>query len=450
MGDDDRKIEEYLARHRHLEALQRQVVPPKKLIVAARKLRGLSHDLARRFTARRPRNTRPDKAWLDSLPPTEGNPRILIDITDTHRIGLETGIQRVVRKIGEAAARSGAALPVYIEDGRLYPGYAPVGDRKPIEVRKGDRFVLLDSGWIFADEYRPILDRVSAADGLIVACLYDLIPIRYPGAYGGQRPRSFVEWIDNVVLGADAVVAISRSVADDLLAYAEETGAVLKPGFSVGWWRLGADSVAGAPLTPTRHVQKIAAAGSPFFISVGTLEPRKCHSFAIDAFEQLWQRDVAANYVIVGRKGWHVDALIRRIEEHPAYRKRLFWVSDAGDADLHFLYANARGVIAPSFVEGFGLPIAEAMDRGVPVIASDIPVFREVGGDAIDYFRVLDRDDLAAKIRARLAIERRPPAVQMASWAESAAELIRIVRDDAYQYGCVTGAMTRERRGAAS
>ncbi len=168
-------------------------------------------------------------------------------------------------------------------------------------------------------------------------------------------------------------------------------------------------------------------------MSVGTLEPRKAYPVAIEAFERLWAAGRDIRYVIVGRPGWNTRALQRRLREHREFGRRLLWLDDADDADLQLLYAHARGAVNCSVAEGFGLPLVEAALRGVPVIASDIAVFREVGGDGARYFDLLDSASLAAAIDDVLARPRTAPAIETISWRESALELVRLIRDEAYQ-----------------
>ncbi len=103
--------------------------------------------------------------------------------------------------------------------------------------------------------------------------------------------------------------------------------------------------------------------------------------------EELWKRGIDVHFVIVGRYGWMSDVLQRRILEHEEHRKRLHWLQNANDAELHCLYSSAHALVFASLAEGFGLPIIEAANDGLPVIASDIPIFREVGGKNISYFK---------------------------------------------------------------
>jgi alpha-1,2-rhamnosyltransferase len=206
----------------------------------------------------------------------------------------------------------------------------------------------------------------------------------------------------------------------------------LKPNFRIGWWRLGAD-FADSSKDDVSSKAKSLAHGAPYFLSVGTLEPRKSYPVALEAFERLWRAGKDVRYAIVGRRGWSARHIVKHILEHPEYEHRLFWFDDAGDADLDFLYKHARAVVAPSFAEGFGLPIVEAARHGLPTIASDIPVFREVGGDAIAYFDCLDSNSLADRIAEFLEAPKAPQDLPETSWRESTKLLLSLIRDEAYQ-----------------
>ena len=94
---------------------------------------------------------------------------------------------------------------------------------------------------------------------------------------------------------------------------------------------------------------------------------------------------------------------MQRISTHAELGNRLFWWSDASDAELAFLYSKAAGLVFPSFVEGFGLPLIEALARGVPVLASDIPIFREIGTGHTRFFDPEDPASLAVAVREREA-----------------------------------------------
>lgn len=386
---------------------------------------------------------RPDAAKAQALRTTlEGDipapatqDRLLIDITATHRFAGHTGVQRVVRAIARACVESGAGIAVYMEEGRLYSHFKCPALPEEIELQEGDKLLLLDAGWGFFEEYPPLLEMAHKVGTETIGCLYDLIPLRYPAATAPKNSAPFIPWFEEVLMHCDAIVCISQSVARDIVAYMHEERLAPPANMRIGWWPLGADFYTSAQSSPSPIAQRIASAQASFFMSVGTLEPRKAYSIALDAFEKLWAEGCDARYVIVGRRGWNTRALQRRIREHVEFKRRLFWLDNAGDADLAYLYPRAQALIFPSFAEGFGMPLVEAAQYGARVIASDIPVFREIGGEDAVYFDLLDSQSLATRVRAALADNKTPCRIPIVSWQASADALARILRDDAYQIG---------------
>lgn len=372
-------------------------------------------------------------ALSGDIPTPRASRRILIDMTPTHRFDYSTGIQRVVREIARAAVESGAGLPVFIEEGRLFSHFRHENLPDEVFVSDGDKLLLLDAGWNFAREYTPIIEAVARAKGQTIGCLYDLVPILYPATTTRRITVGFKEWFDLIVTKSDALVGISNSVIDDFVDYARAERPPHKERLRLGWWRLGADFGTASESAPSRSAIE-AAAGAPFFLSVGTLEPRKGHPIALAAFEKWWREGSDARYVIVGRKGWSTRALQRRIREHEEFGRRLFWLDNATDADLRYLYERASAVVLPSIAEGFGLPLIEAAHFGARVIASDIRVFREIGDGWVAYFDPTDSEGLLARMKESLEAPKPTLARGVLSWRESTEELMKILRDETYQY----------------
>lgn len=357
-------------------------------------------------------------------------PRVLIDMTATHRFGQKTGIQRVVLEIAKNAVRTGAGVPVVIENGRLVPYYRNPMLPDVVEIAEHDKFLMLDASWQMIDELAPVMQAISAHGGENVVGLHDIIPLLYPAAFSSENVSSFQTWFETIALESDAIICVSKSTAESLIRYMSDRVGPCPP---VGWWRLGADFELDASLRPSKRAVGVATGRTPFFLGVGTLEPRKGYSVALSAFERLWDAGVDARYVIVGRRGWHSRALERRICQHPEFGRRLIWLDDAGDADLRHLYEHADGLIAASFAEGFGLPLVEAAHHGLRVIASDIPVFREIAGDGACFFDLLDAESLALCIRDTLARRHAPRSPGAWTWRQSTEQLLGLIRTNAYQ-----------------
>ena len=116
----------------------------------------------------------------------------------------------------------------------------------------------------------------------------------------------------------------------------------------------------------------------PAILMVGTIEPRKAYDTALAAFEYLWQNrgGEAPDLVIVGKPGWKTSGLQTRLRSHPEQGKRLHWLDKVSDEGLCRLYESCRGLFMASHGEGFGLPLVEAIGQRRPVLARDLPSFR--------------------------------------------------------------------------
>jgi glycosyltransferase involved in cell wall biosynthesis len=169
--------------------------------------------------------------------------------------------------------------------------------------------------------------------------------------------------------------------------------------------------------------------GRPYFTTLGTLEPRKDQGTALDALEQLWTRGCDVALVIIGKKGWNVDELVKRIEQHAEIGRRLFWLEGASDGDVQSLLKGASALIQTSLSEGYGLPVVEAGSQGVPLLLSDIPVFHEIAGEEALYFPVGNSEALASAIEqlVRSKESKRPAAIKSNTWRESSAKLAGVL-----------------------
>jgi glycosyltransferase involved in cell wall biosynthesis len=242
----------------------------------------------------------------------------------------------------------------------------------------------------------------------------------------------FRDYLHTVHAVADGVVCISRAVADELAGWYEAQNMQRRLPLQLGWFHLGADIGASAPSTglPPDAERVLAALGErPSFLMVGTIEPRKGQAQAMAAFELLWQQGIDANLVIVGKNGWMMDALCAHMGAHPEKDKRLFWLPGISDEMLLKLYAGSSALLAASEGEGFGLPLIEAAQHGIPILARGLPVFREVAGEHAYYFEGSEAADLARAVEDWLQLSRAgtaPPSTGMPwlTWQQSAQQVV--------------------------
>lgn len=130
----------------------------------------------------------------------------------------------------------------------------------------------------------------------------------------------------------------------------------------------------------------------PYFVVLGTIEARKNHVLLLAIWRKLSERlgDKAPMLHVVGRRGWEAELVEDMLDRCPALKSCVVERSGLADAELKDLLQGARALLFPSHVEGFGLPLAEALASGIPVIASDIAVFREIAASIPDYYDPLD------------------------------------------------------------
>lgn len=306
-----------------------------------------------------------------------------------------------------------------------------------IKFKEGDIFVLLDASWNLPIE--ELLNSAKRSSVHIATVIYDLIPINHPQFHDENLRRVFATWLNIVVEHSDFFIGISETVSNEVEEYAKGRNEQLDPNCFRSF-RLGSDfaarqseistkkmvtagpeeSIAGKLGIKSKHLQD-------FYLSVGTIEPRKNHRLLLDAFDKHWKQNRQSQLLIAGKIGWMCEELVARIKAHPQFGIALFLLEDATDAELTWLYQHGRALVFPSIVEGFGLPIVEALQNGLPVIASDTPIHREVGADNCVYFDLSDAGNLTkilADIESSKLIMESSENYQATSWEKSCRELL--------------------------
>lgn len=263
------------------------------------------------------------------------------------------------------------------------------------------------------DRPRP-LERLKTACGARLLCLiHDLIPLEHPDLVRPGQERRHALRIAAVAALADAVVANSVATRDSLRR---------RLGLAAGSIPLEV-----APLgidLPDTMAPDINARDStpdggapPYFVCIGTLEARKNHRLLLD----LWQRlaadlgDRTPRLLLVGRRAFGGEAIGARVA---ASGGLVTEHAEMPDARMTALLRGARALLLPSFAEGFGLPVVEALGHGVPVLCSDLPALRESGGGVPDYLDPADIDAWRRAVVDYLADSprRRDQRARLAAW----------------------------------
>jgi glycosyltransferase involved in cell wall biosynthesis len=384
--------------------------------------------------------------------------QLLVDVSAMVQSDLKTGIQRVVRSVLLALIADPPpgwrVEPVFSHGGGRHYQYARqwalkmVGETglvledAPVDLRPGDIFFGLDLFTNGTSQNEELLQSMRARGIEIYFCVFDLLPMLRPDVFPFGTEQYFGDFLRTVHKVSDGVVCISRAVADELAGWITQQGLERQAPLKLGWFHLGADIDASAPSSglPPDAGKIFAALGErPSFLMVGTVEPRKGHTQAVAAFELLWERGVDVNLVIVGKQGWMVEKLAAHMEAHPEKGKRLFWLPGISDEMLLKLYAKSSALLAPSEGEGFGLPLIEAAQHDIPIVARNLPVFREVAREHAWYFEGLAPADLADAVERWLALhkEGQAPAssgMPWMTWDQSARQVLdALIRQQWYR-----------------
>jgi alpha-1,2-rhamnosyltransferase len=294
-----------------------------------------------------------------------------------------------------------------------------------------DYLLLLDSSWHL--NIWPGVHQLRQSKVQVGAVVYDLIPITHPQFCDNYLVSCFKDWLRESASYVDDYLSISKTTSDHLQTYLKNYQ--LNPNAKHGHFCLGSEI--GLPQNQSTQVvrSKLIDIFSRkndnqhhVYLTVCTIEPRKNHQILLDVFDQLWQAGRDVRLCLIGKLGWLVDDLIDRIRNHPEYQRRLFMINDATDYELNFAYQHAWCLIFPSFAEGYGLPIVEAQFYGLPVLASDIPIHREIGGGSISYFDPYDAHNLKQKIddfeQLGIPAALKEANAQVHSWQDSAEALM--------------------------
>lgn len=224
-----------------------------------------------------------------------------------------------------------------------------------------------------------------------IVVVHDLIPISHPEyCRPGERDKHVVR-MSTVLRFARGVIANSGATLDDLRAFAQAAGRTMPPAAVA----LLASGVAHTPA----QVSPLAA---PYFVMLATIEPRKNHWMILQLWRKLTERhgDRAPRLVVIGQRGWECENVVDLLERCESLRGVVTELPRCSDTDLATYLHHAQALLFPSFAEGYGMPLVEALALGTPIIASDLPVFREIAQDIPHYLDPMDGLGWMASIEA--------------------------------------------------
>ena len=340
--------------------------------------------------------------------------QILVDISAIKTHDLKTGIQRVVRsqliELVKNAPDNYRVEAVYLLDDTFYYAREYLASLlhlenfhlkdEPVEINQGD---ILYSADLSANEVSKAtksgLYKSYKEKGVkIVFLVHDILPITQANYFPPSLKATHEEWLNNILNVSDVLFTVSTAVATDIATYIKENKLTSKESLPIFTLHSGSD-ITHQNHEPTTEYKNIS------FLVVGTIEPRKGHAQLLKAFEILWEEGFEINLIIVGKQGWMMEEFIQTLNSHSKLDKNLFYLNFVDDNTLNHLYTKVDALIAPSNAEGFGLPLIEAANYSLPIIARDIAVFREIADSYALYFKnTQDPKDISQTIKEWLKL----------------------------------------------
>lgn len=266
-------------------------------------------------------------------------------------------------------------------------------------ARPGDVFIVLGSPWMHQDYVQTVRMARDDLRMRFALLVYDMIPARRPEWCNQGVITTFGNWHRTVLPLADQIFSISRATADDVTAWAHETGVKLLGTVQSIPMGTGLSDPQSSEHPDLKH---LPPPGS-YVLFVSTLEARKNHELLF----RVWRRlltdlpsEKVPTLVFAGRVGWLVTDLMQQLENANWLNGKIRLLSEPTDSDLSALYRGCLFTVFPSLFEGWGLPVSESLAMGKPAVISNRTSLPEAGGTLARYFNPEDVDDAYSAIRS--------------------------------------------------
>ncbi len=218
-----------------------------------------------------------------------------------------------------------------------------------------------------------------------VPLVHDVIPITHPEYTRPSQVAKHARRIANTAALADGIIVNSAATAAALLDHLPRSGKHGRPLPPISVARLG---LVQRPPVPQGGVPQ----GAPYFVALGSIEPRKNHTLLLNLWRDLAEAmgPAAPRLIIIGRRSFDSESIMAALDRSPPLAALVQEAGAVADSQVTALLTGARALLFPTFAEGFGLPLAEALALGTPAIVSDVAALREVGGAVPEYLNPLD------------------------------------------------------------
>ncbi|TZG27957.1 glycosyltransferase family 4 protein [Sphingomonas montanisoli] len=257
--------------------------------------------------------------------------------------------------------------------------------RRTRPVASGMRRVFVQSSPAHLQKPEAFEAKLKRERAPLICLIHDLIPIEFPeyarpGGAEAHRLR-----MQTVAENAAVVLANSKATAQSFKHFL--TGSTHAPRIEVA--HLGTDQ---RLIDRTPNADWPQSPSKPYFVIVGTIEPRKNHLLLLHVWRKIVETmgPAAPSLIVIGRRGWENENIVDLLERCEPLRDHVYEYASLSDETMHMILRGARALLLPSFAEGFGMPVTEAMAIGIPVICSDLPALREASDNLAEFIDPID------------------------------------------------------------
>jgi glycosyltransferase involved in cell wall biosynthesis len=314
----------------------------------------------------------------------------------------------------------------------------------PFDFPSGCYLVNVGTSWGFLNYFLSIRESKRLSKIRYVPLVHDCIPLMFQEFCNPNLVRDFVNWFCHMVGHADLILTNSENTRKDIFKAADELGAKLPQTATIylnGEYRdYGVDTNQERDRTTLSTLSVHNLDVDDFVLLVSTIEPRKNHMLALNAWSHMLKNrpaDAVPRLVCVGSSGWMNEAFHQRLERDRVLRERVIVMQDVSDQVLESLYKRCLFTVFPSLYEGWGLPISEALAHGKVPLVSRISSHPEAGGDLAVYFDIGSESDFEVKLKSliddrdmrRRHEEKIAKASPLRPWREVAQEIILAIEN---------------------
>jgi len=377
------------------------------------------------------------------------NNYLLLDISILLQLDAKTGIQRVVRNTVwhllkrkfdnyEVKLISVSSNQAFIENNfELYmrsfltePDFKQSNykDREVYIPKKGDKVLCLDLHHNLWIQNILLVNNLKALGVEFLTVIYDLLPILKPDWFDDGVNGIHKQYLNSSIIFGD-VISISRTTSNDAYKYYNDYGSLnlnRRNLYSFIFGGANETHLIDSSNNSNEEIRKKYKNDilKDCFVVIGTIEPRKGHDEIFSAFNDIWKKGSVEKLLFIGKHGWKVDKIMAKFKGNKNYNKKFFILNDVNDVELDYILSNSKAMIFGSKGEGLGLPLIEAGDKNIPIIARKIEVIEEVSGQDVSYFE--DKETLVNLIE-NFEPKKSKAISERISWDKSSEKLAQII-----------------------